>query len=124
LRRFAAHALKALAFLVAPLFVGMLAATIKGWAGLAGNLRLAAGWAVLLGFALALPLFLTRAGRAALGHEPPEAARLAWKTGLLAAALGGLAAFLVPWRDLLEWISSTLSELTGVPVPPVSDQTP
>jgi hypothetical protein len=116
MRRIAGHAFKAFAFLLVPLFVVLVAGTVKGWRGLASNPRLAAGWALLLGFAFVLPLFLSRVARAAIGHEPEQEARTVWRTGVAALLLGALALFVLPWRDLLQWVSTTLSNLTGVPV--------
>jgi hypothetical protein len=80
---------------------------------------LLAGWGSLLVFFFVLPLFLARAGRAAMGHEPREEARRVWLTGAAAFVVGAAALLLVPsWRDLGEWISGTLSDLTGIPIVP------
>ena len=93
----------------------MLVATVKGWQGLQGNSRLLAGWLVLLLLAVAFPLFLAMAGRVSMGHEPARADRLALHAGIASLALAAVALFLVPWRDLADWLSATLSELTGMP---------
>ena len=67
-----------------------------------------------------MPLFLTRAGRAAMGHEPPEEAHRVWRTGAAALVVGAAVLLLVPsWRDLGLWLSETLSEVSGIPVIPV-----
>jgi hypothetical protein len=109
--------LKAFGFFLSPIFVGLLVATWKGWPTLAAQPRLLAGWGALLVFFFVLPLFLTRAGRAALGHEPEQEARRVWRTGAAALILGAVACILSPsWRDLGAWLSETLSELTGIPV--------
>lgn len=108
--------LKGLAFLVAPFVFGMIVATIQGWSALRASPRLLAGWMTLLALSVVVPVFLRRAGRAVMGHEPPEADRRAMRAGLLAAGLALLAVFLVPWRELGEWLSATLSDLTGMPV--------
>jgi hypothetical protein len=64
-----------------------------------------------------LPLFLARAGRAAMGHEPAVEARRAWRTGAAALVVGAAALLLVPsWRGLGSWLAETLSDLTGVPI--------
>jgi hypothetical protein len=111
------YALKSLGFFLAPIFVGLLVATWKGWPTLAANPRLLAGWAALLVFFFVLPLFLSRAGRAALGHEAERDARRVWRTGAAALVVGAAAVFLIPsWRDLGAWLGETLSELTGIPV--------
>jgi hypothetical protein len=94
----------------------MLVATVQGWSALQANPRLLAGWMTLLALAAVLPFFLRKAGRAAMGHEPPAADRRALRAGLLAGGLAILAVFLVPWRELAEWLSGTLSDLTGMPV--------
>ena len=79
----------------------------------------ARGLGSLLVFFFVLPLFLARAGRAAMGHEPREEARRVWLTGAAAFVVGAAALLLVPsWRDLGEWISGTLSDLTGIPIVP------
>ena len=117
MRHVAGYALKSFGFFLAPLFVGLLVATWKGWDALATNPRLLAAWAALLVFFFVLPLFLARAGRAAMGHEPREDARRAWRTGAAALVVGAAALLLVPsWRDLGEWLSGTLSDLTGIPI--------
>jgi hypothetical protein len=111
------YALKSFGFFLAPIFVGLLVATWKGWPTLAANPRLLAGWAVLLVFFFMLPLFLSRAGRAALGHEPERDSRRVWRTGAAALVVGAAAVLLIPsWRDLGAWLSETLSELTGIPI--------
>jgi len=113
----AGYALKAFGFFLAPIFVGLLVATWKGWETLSPNPRLLAAWGALLVFFFVLPLFLARAGRAAMGHEPREEAQRAWRTGAAALVVGAAALLLVPsWRDLGEWISVTLSDLTGIPI--------
>jgi hypothetical protein len=108
--------LKGLAFLLAPFFFGMAVATVQGWSGLKASPRLLAGWVTLLALAALMPFVLRRAGRAMLGHEPVEADRRAWRAGIVAAGLAALALFLVPWRELADWLSATLSELTGMPI--------
>ena len=119
MRHVAGYALKSFGFFHAPIFIGLLVATWKGWDNLSQNPRLLAGWGALLVFFFVLPLFLTRAGRAAMGHEPREEARRAWLTGAAALVVGAAALLLVPsWRDLGNWISVTLSDLTGIPVVP------
>jgi hypothetical protein len=115
-RKTGGFALKGLAFLVAPLIFGMIVATIHGWSGLTDSPRLLAGWATLLALCVVLPIFLRRAGRAVMGHEPAAADRRALRTGLLAAALAVIAIVLVPWRELGDWLSATLSEITGMPL--------
>ena len=117
MRHVAGYALKSFGFFLAPIFFGLLVATWKGWDALADNPRLLAAWGALLVFFFVLPLFLARAGRAAMGHEPPEDARRAWRTGAAALIVGAAAILLVPsWRDLGDWISGTLSDLTGIPI--------
>ena len=119
MRHVAGYALKSFGFFLAPIFIGLLVATWKGWETLSPNPRLLAGWGALVVFFFVLPLFLTRAGRAAMGHEPREEARRAWLTGAAALVVGAAALLLVPsWRDLGNWISGTLSDLTGIPVVP------
>jgi len=116
-RHVAGYALKAFGFFLAPIFIGLLVATWKGWEALSANPRLLAAWGALLAFFFVLPLFLARAGRAAMGHEPRDEARRAWRTGAAALVVGAAALLLVPsWRDLGEWISVTLSDLTGIPI--------
>jgi hypothetical protein len=113
----AGYALKSVGFFLWPLFIGLLVATWRGWETLAANPRLLAGWAALVAFFFLLPLFLARAGRAAMGHEPEREARRAWSTGAAALAMGIAAIFLIPsWRDLGNWLAQTLSELTGIPI--------
>lgn len=117
MRHVAGYALKSVGFFLAPIFIGLLVATWKGWDTLSGNPRLLAGWGALLVFFFVLPLFLARAGRAAMGHEPRDEARRAWRTGAAALVVGAAAILLVPsWRDLGDWISGTLSDLTGIPI--------
>ena len=117
MKHVAGYALKAFGFFLAPIFVGLLVATWKGWETLSPNPRLLAAWGALLVFFFVLPLFLARAGRAAMGHEPREEAQRAWRTGAAALVVGAAALLLVPsWRDLGEWISVTLSDLTGIPI--------
>jgi len=113
----AGYALKSFGFFLAPIFMGLLVATWKGWDTLSASPRLLAGWGALLVFFFVLPLFLARAGRAAMGHEPRDEARRAWRTGAAALVVGAAAILLVPsWRDLGDWISGTLSDLTGIPI--------
>jgi len=116
MRKTGGFVLKALAFLIAPFVFGMIVATVSGWNGLRENPRLLAGWLTLLLLAVVTPFVLRRAGRAVMGHEPAEADRRAWRAGLLAAGLAVVALFLVPWRDLADWLAATLSETTGIPV--------
>ena len=117
MRHVAGYALKSFGFFLAPIFVGLLVATWKGWDTLAANPRLMAAWGALLVFFFVLPLFLGRAGRAAMGHESREEARRAWRTGAAALVVGAAALLLVPsWRDLGDWLSATLSDLTGIPI--------
>ena len=119
MKHVAGYALKSFGFFLAPIFIGLLVATWKGWDALSRNPRLLAGWGSLLVFFFVLPLFLARAGRAAMGHEPREEARRVWLTGAAAFVVGAAALLLVPsWRDLGEWISGTLSDLTGIPIVP------
>jgi hypothetical protein len=120
MRHVAGYALKSLGFFLAPIFIGLLVATWKGWPTLAANPRLLAGWAALIVFFFVMPLFLARAGRAAMGHEPPEEAHRVWRTGAAALVVGAAALLLVPsWRELGLWLSDTLSELSGFPMVPV-----
>ena len=117
MRHVAGYALKSFGFFLAPIFMGLLVATWKGWDTLSASPRLLAGWGALLVFFFVLPLFLARAGRAAMGHEPRDEARRAWRTGAAALVVGAAAILLVPsWRDLGDWISGTLSDLTGIPI--------
>jgi hypothetical protein len=119
MKHVAGYALKSFGFFLAPIFIGLLVATWKGWDALSRNPRLLTGWGALLVFFFVLPLFLARAGRAAMGHEPREEARRVWLTGAAALVVGAAALLLVPsWRDLGEWISGTLSDLTGIPIVP------
>ena len=121
MKHVAGYALKSVGFFLAPIFIGLLVATWKGWDTLSENPRMLAGWAALLVFFFVLPLFLSRAGRAAMGHEPRDDARRAWQTGAAALVVGAAAILLIPsWRDLGEWISATLSDLTGIPIIPSS----
>jgi hypothetical protein len=115
------YVLKSLGFFLAPIFVGLLVATWKGWPTLAAQPRMLIGWGALLVFFFVLPLFLARAGRAAMGHEPEREARRVWRTGAAALVVGAVAFLLIPsWKDLGGWLSNTLSELTGIPI--VSDE--
>ncbi len=117
MKHVAGYALKSFGFFLAPIFVGLIVATWKGWDTLAANPRLLAAWGALLVFFFVLPLFLARAGRAAMGHEPREDARSAWRTGAAALVVGAAALLLVPsWRELGDWLSATLSDLTGIPI--------
>lgn len=117
MRHVAGYALKSVGFFLAPIFIGLLIATWKGWETLSANPRLLAAWGALLVFFFVLPLFLARAGRAAMGHEPHDEAGRAWRTGAAALIVGAAAILLVPsWRDLGEWLSGTLSDLTGIPI--------
>jgi membrane-anchored protein YejM (alkaline phosphatase superfamily) len=116
-RHVAGYTLKAFGFFLSPIFIGLLVATWKGWSALAASPRLLAGWAALVVFFFLMPLFLARAGRAAMGHEPREEAQRVWRTGAAALLVGVMAVFLVPsWRDLGVWLSETLSNLTGIPI--------
>jgi hypothetical protein len=109
--------LKSLGFFLWPVFVGLLVATWLGWATLAANPRLLAGWGALVVFFFVLPLFLSRAGRAAMGHEPEREARRVWRTGAAALIVGAAAILLVPsWHDLGSWLAETLSQATGIPI--------
>jgi hypothetical protein len=116
-RKAAGHALKAVAFLLAPFPFGLAVATIRGWSGLTASGRLLAGWMMLIAFSVALPLFLRRAGRAVLGHESARLDRRLLWTGLASLALAVAAAVTVPWRELTAWLVSTLTDLTGFSVP-------
>ena len=66
MKHVAGYALKSFGFFLAPIFIGLLVATWKGWDALSRNPRLLAGWGALLVFFFVLPLFLARAGRAAM----------------------------------------------------------
>ncbi|HEY6066478.1 MAG TPA: hypothetical protein VIY96_09995 [Thermoanaerobaculia bacterium] len=111
------YVLKSFGFFLWPIFVGLLVATWLGWTTLAGNPRLLAGWGTILVFFFVLPLFLSRAGRAAMGHEPEREARRVWRTGAAALIVGAAALLLIPsWRDLSVWLAETLSEATGIPI--------
>ncbi|HEY3172054.1 MAG TPA: hypothetical protein VGK86_05680 [Thermoanaerobaculia bacterium] len=117
MRHVGGYTLKAFGFFLSPIFIGLLVATWKGWPGLAASPRLAAAWGAIIVFFFVMPLFLRRAGRAAMGHEPREEAHRVWRTGLAALVVGAAAVLLVPsWRDLGNWLSETLSDLTGIPV--------
>ena len=117
MKHIAGYGLKGFAFLLTPIFIGLLVVTWKGWSTLSASPRLLAGWAGLLTFFFVFPLFLARAGRAAMGHEPELEARRVWKTGAAALVVGAAALFLVPsWRVLGGWLAETLSDLTGVPI--------
>ncbi len=117
MKHFAGYGLKAFAFLLTPILIGLLAVTLKGWSTLSESPRLLAGWAAIVTFFFVFPLFLARAGRAAMGHEPELEAKRVWKTGAAALVVGAAAIFLVPsWRDLGGWLAGTLSDLTGVPI--------
>ena len=117
MKHVAGYGLKAVAFLLTPIFVGLLAVTWKGWSTLAESPRLLAGWAALVTFFFVFPLFLSRSGRAAMGHEPEVEAKRVWRTGAAALVVGAAAIVLVPsWRDLGGWLAGTLSDLTGVPI--------
>jgi hypothetical protein len=117
MKHIAGYALKSFGFFLAPIFIGLLVATWKGWETLGSNPRLLAGWGMLLVFFFVLPLFLARAGRAAMGHEPEREARRVWRTGAAALVVGIAAFVLIPsWRDLGNWLAETLSELTGIPI--------
>ena len=119
MKHVAGYVLKSFGFFLAPIFIGLLVATWKGWEALSTNPRLLAAWGALLVFFFVLPIFLARAGRAAMGHEPRDEAQRAWRTGAAALVVGTAAILLVPsWRDLAEWISGTLSDLTGIPIVP------
>jgi len=116
-RHVAGYALKGIGFFLAPVFVGLLVATWRGWETLAADPRLLAGWGALVVFFFVFPLFLSRAGRAAMGHEPAEEARRVWRTGAAALLVGAAAILLIPsWRDVAAWLSEILSDLTGVPI--------
>ena len=117
MKHVAGYALKSLGFFLAPIFIGLLVATWQGWETLASDPRLLAGWGMLLVFFFVLPLFLARAGRAAMGHEPEREARRVWRTGAAALVVGMAALVLIPsWRDLGNWLAGTLSDLTGIPI--------
>src|SRR6185503_19364557 len=90
-RHVAGYALKSFGFFLAPIFMGLLVATWKGWDTLSSSPRLLAGWGALLVFFFVLPLFLARAGRAAMGHEPRDEARRVWLTGAAAFVVGAAA---------------------------------
>ena len=72
MKHVAGYALKSFGFFLAPIFVGLLVATWKGWDTLAANPRLLAAWGALLVFFFVLPLFLARAGRAGDGPRAPR----------------------------------------------------
>ena len=117
MKHVAGYALKSLGFFLAPIFIGLLVATWQGWETLASDPRLLAGWGMLLVFFFVLPLFLARAGRAAMGHEPEREARRVWRTGAAALVVGMAALVLIPsWRNLGNWLAGTLSDLTGIPI--------
>jgi hypothetical protein len=117
MRHVAGYALKGFGFFLSPIFVGLLVATWRGWPTLVENPRLLAGWGALVVFFFVMPLFLKRAGRAAMGHEPREEAHRVWRTGAAALLVGAAALVLIPsWRDLGAWLSETLSDLTGMPI--------
>ena len=117
MKHVAGYALKSVGFFLAPIFIGLLVATWQGWETLASDPRLLAGWGMLLVFFFVLPLFLARAGRAAMGHEPEREARRVWRTGAAALVVGMAALVLIPsWRDLGNWLAGTLSDLTGIPI--------
>lgn len=117
MRHTGGYVLKSLGFFLWPVFVGLLVATWLGWRTLAENPRLLAGWGALVVFFFVLPLFLSRAGRAAMGHEPEREARRVWRTGAAALIVGTAAILLVPsWRDLGSWLAETLSQATGIPI--------
>ena len=116
-RHLGGYVLKSLGFFLWPIFVGLLVATWLGWATLAASPRLLAGWTALLVFFFVLPLFLSRAGRAVMGHEPERESRRVWRTGAAALVVGAAALLLIPsWRDLSVWLAETLSEATGIPI--------
>ena len=83
----------------------------------AASPRLLAGWGALLVFFFVLPLFLSRAGRAAMGHEAEREAGRVWRTRAAALIVGTAAFLLIPsWHDLGVWLGVTLSEVTGIPI--------
>ena len=117
MRRIAGHALKGLAWLASPVSFALLIATLHGWAGLAARPRLLAGWGFILVFSIVLPIFLFRSARAAIGHETHRDDRNVLSTGIAVVALAAGAAALTPWRDLAQWLATTLSQLTGFTLP-------
>ena len=111
------YVLKSFGFFLWPVFVGLLIATSLGWPKLAASPRLLAGWGALLVFFFVLPLFFSRAGRAAMGHEAEREAGRVWRTGAAALIVGTAAFLLIPsWHDLGVWLGVTLSEVTGIPI--------
>ena len=119
-RRIAGHFLKALAFLAGPFPFGLAVATVRGWDALSANRRLLAGWALLFGLSVLLPLLLARAARAVLGHESADADRRLLRTGIATLVVALAAAAVTPWRDLGRWLAATLGELTGFSLPPAA----
>ena len=113
----AAHAARALAFVLAPFPIGLVIATVTGWQGLASHGRMLAGWAMLLVASVLVPLFLTRAARVIAGHETERADRRMLWTGIAALVFAGAGAASTPWRELGNWLAATLTDLTGFSVP-------